>query len=82
MQVVKNPLATKLGKNTGDLEEIGGSFEPLKSQSSLPDYDALHDPHLRRFWSRQDLQHVLKLKGMIRDEYAPDTGLFESGESS
>ncbi|EKX35154.1 hypothetical protein GUITHDRAFT_118702 [Guillardia theta CCMP2712] len=76
--VVKNPLATKLGKNTGDLEEIGGSFEPLKSQSSLPDYDALHDPHLRRFWSRQDLQHVLKLKGMIRDEYAPDTGLFES----
>jgi len=76
--VVKNPLATKMGKNTGDLEEIGGSFEPLKSQSSLPDYDALHDPHLRRFWSRQDLQHVLKLKGMIRDEYAPDTGLFES----
>lgn len=75
--VPKNPCATKTGSTM--IREVEGSFEPLISQSKIPYYDALYDPHLRTFWSKQrNLGHTMRLTGHVRDEWAPDSGIFES----
>lgn len=68
---VKNPLAQKNGGSTGDLYEYNGSFLPLQSQSKIPDYEALYDPHLKSFWGRNDVAKVMRLEGKTRDLWAP-----------
>jgi stress response protein SCP2 len=75
---IRNPLAQRIGGSTGDLVEVNGAFEPLKSQCQLPTYDALYDPHLRPFWSRNDVAKVMKLEGKTRDLWAPDSGMLEA----
>jgi len=79
---VRNPLAQKNGGSTGDLYEYNGSFLPLKSQSKIPDYEALYDPHLKGFWGRSDVAKVMKLEGKTRDLWAPDSGMLEAAISS
>lgn len=75
---IRNPLAQKIGGTTGDLAEINGSFLPLQSQSKIPDYDALYDPHLKSFWGRNDVAKVMRLEGKTRDLFAPDSGMLEA----
>lgn len=78
---IKNPLAQKIGGTTGDLAEYNGAFSPLQSQSKIPDYDALYDPHLKSFWGRNDVAKVMKLEGKTRDLFAPDSGMLEAAIS-
>ena len=78
---IRNPLAQRIGGSTGDLAEVNGSFIPLQSQSKIPHYDALYDPHLKAFWGRQDVKKVLSLEGKTRDHWAPDSGMLEAAIS-
>ena len=81
---IKNPLAQKIGGSTGDLAEYNGSFEPLASQSRIPTYEALYDPHLKGFWSRNNVSRALKLEGKTPwvEPWAPDSGMLETAISA
>lgn len=79
---IKNPLAQRVGGSTGDLYEYNGSFQPLQSQSKIPDYEALYDPHLKSFWGRNDVHKAMKLEGKVRDLWAPDSGMLEAAISA